>query len=73
LSQEAVNARARGSGPVYPFPAPYGSGLVNYGSGLRQKKKGGRVTIKTMAPVLEHNEMADDPYLMVRAPIMQPQ
>jgi hypothetical protein len=50
-----------------------GGALVNYGSGLRQTKKGGRITIKTMAPVMEHNEMADDPYVMTKAPAMRPQ
>ena len=38
--------------------------LVNYGSGLRKTRRGGATTIKPMAPVLEFNEAADDPYVM---------
>jgi hypothetical protein len=46
---------------------------VNYGSGLRQTKRGGRVTIKSMPSIMEYNEMADDPYVMAKAPVMRPQ
>ena len=38
--------------------------LVNYASGVRQSKRGGGKTIRAMAPILEFNEAADDPYLM---------
>jgi hypothetical protein len=38
--------------------------LVNYGAGVRQMRKGGGKTIRAMAPILEFNETADDPYLM---------
>jgi hypothetical protein len=38
--------------------------LVNYGAGVRQTRKGGGKTIRAMAPILEFNETADDPYLM---------
>ena len=38
--------------------------LVNYGSGLRQTRRGGARTIQGMAPILEFNEAADDPYVM---------
>jgi hypothetical protein len=38
--------------------------LVNYGSGMRQSRRGGARTIQGMAPVLEFNEAADDPYVM---------
>ena len=38
--------------------------LVNYGAGVQQMRKGGGKTIKGMAPILEFNETADDPYLM---------
>jgi hypothetical protein len=45
-----------------------GAPLVNYHPGVRQSKRGGRATISGLAPVLEFNEMADDPYVM-RPPI----
>ena len=38
--------------------------LVNYGSGVRQTRRGGARTIQGMAPILEFNEAADDPYVM---------
>ena len=38
--------------------------LVNYGAGVRHMRKGGGKTIKAMAPILEFNETADDPYVM---------
>jgi hypothetical protein len=38
--------------------------LVNYAPGVRQSKRGGGKTIQAMAPILEFNEAADDPYLM---------
>ena len=38
--------------------------LVNYAPGVRQSKRGGGKTIQAMAPILEFNETADDPYLM---------
>ena len=38
--------------------------LVNYGAGVRQMRKGEGKTIRAMAPILEFNEAADDPYLM---------
>lgn len=38
--------------------------LVNYGTGVRQIRRGGGKTINTMAPILEFNETADDPYVM---------
>ena len=38
--------------------------LVNYGAGVRQMRRGGGKTIKAMAPILEFNEAADDPYVM---------
>jgi hypothetical protein len=38
--------------------------LVNYAPGVRQSKRGGGKTIRAMAPILEFNEAADDPYLM---------
>ena len=38
--------------------------LVNYAPGVRQSKRGGGKTITTMAPILEFNETADDPYVM---------
>ncbi len=37
---------------------------VTYGTGLRQSKKGGRVTVKGMAPIMEFNDVGDDPYVM---------
>ena len=40
------------------------SRLVSYGPGLRQSRRGGAQTIQGMAPVLEFNEAADDPYVM---------
>jgi hypothetical protein len=60
--------------PPYAGPASSGDGrgqqalekqapLVNYGAGVRQMKKGGGKTIRSMAPILEFNETADDPYL----------
>lgn len=59
-----MKIRRRGKGE----PSVKQSDLVNYGDGLRQAKKGGRATIKGMEPILEHNEMADDPYV-IRQPI----
>ena len=44
-----------------------GSGLrslVNYGQGIRQSKKGGRMLVKGMAPIMEFNDVGDDPYVM---------
>ena len=38
--------------------------LVNYGAGVRQMRRGGGKTIQGLAPVLEFNETADDPYVM---------
>ena len=38
--------------------------LVNYAPGVRQMRKGGGKTIRPMAPILEFNEAADDPYVM---------
>ena len=38
--------------------------LVNYAPGVRQSKRGGAKTIRAMAPILEFNETADDPYVM---------
>ena len=38
--------------------------LVNYGSGVRRTRRGGARTIQGMAPILEFNEAADDPYVM---------
>ena len=38
--------------------------LVNYGSGMRQKRHGGARTIQGVAPILEFSEAADDPYVM---------
>ena len=38
--------------------------LVSYGAGVRQTGRGGGKTIKSMAPILEFNETADDPYVM---------
>ena len=38
--------------------------LVNYGSGLRQTRRGGPTTIKAMAPIMEYNDVGDDPYVM---------
>ena len=38
--------------------------LVNYGSGVRQTRRGGARTIQGMAPILEFSEAADDPYVM---------
>jgi len=38
--------------------------LVNYGSGLRQTRRGGATTIKAMAPIVEYNDVGDDPYVM---------
>ena len=38
--------------------------LVNYGSGLRQTRRGGATTIKAMAPIMEYNDIGDDPYVM---------
>ena len=35
--------------------------LVSYGAGVRQTGRGGGKTIKSMAPILEFNETADDP------------
>ena len=46
----------RGSGQQAP--------LVNYGTGVRQMRMGGGKTIRPMAPILEFNEAADDPYVM---------
>ena len=42
--------------------------LVSYGPGVRQSQRGGGKTISGLAPVLEFNETADDPYAM-RPPI----
>ena len=52
-------ARQSGSGMPAMTPA-----LVNYAPGIRQSKRGGGNTIRAMAPILEFNETADDPYLM---------
>ena len=38
--------------------------LVSYAPGVKQSKRGGAKTIQGLAPVLEFNEAADDPYLM---------
>jgi len=38
--------------------------LVNYGSGLRQTRRGGATTIKAMPPIMEYNDVGDDPYVM---------
>ena len=38
--------------------------LVNYGSGLRQTRRKGATTIKAMAPIMEYNDIGDDPYVM---------
>jgi hypothetical protein len=38
--------------------------LVSYAPGVRQSKRGRGKTIQGLAPVLEFNEAADDPYLM---------
>ena len=38
--------------------------LVSYAPGVKQSKRGGARTIQGLAPVLEFNEAADDPYLM---------
>jgi hypothetical protein len=38
--------------------------LVNYGQGIRQSKKGGRMLVKGMAPIMEFNDVGDDPYVM---------
>ena len=51
--------RRSGSGMPAMTPA-----LVNYAPGVRQSKCGGGKTITTMAPILEFNEAADDPYVM---------
>ena len=59
-----MKIRRRGKGE----PSVKQSDLVNYGDGLRQAKKGGRAMIKGMEPILENNEMADDPYV-IRQPI----
>jgi hypothetical protein len=40
------------------------SALVNYGQGIRQSKKGGRVLVKGMTPIMEFNDVGDDPYVM---------
>ena len=40
------------------------SAMVSYAPGVRQSKRGGGKTIQGLAPVLEFNEAADDPYLM---------
>ena len=39
---------------------------VSYAPGVKQSKRGGARTIQGLAPVLEFNEAADDPYLMRR-------
>ena len=38
--------------------------LVNHGPGVRQTRRGGARTTQGMAPILEFNEAADDPYVM---------
>ena len=38
--------------------------LVNYAPGVRPSKRGGAKIIQGLAPVLEFNEAADDPYVM---------
>ena len=38
--------------------------LVSYAPGVRQSRRGGAKTIQGLAPVLEFNETADDPYVM---------
>ena len=58
-----VSSSEGGAKALAPQPT-----LVNYHPGVRQSKKGGRATIKGMEPILEHNEMADDPYV-IRQPI----
>ena len=40
------------------------SRLVSYAPGVKQSKRGGAKTIQGLAPVLEFNEAADDPYVM---------
>jgi hypothetical protein len=56
--QTHLNQRA-GSGMPAMTPA-----LVNYAAGVKQSKRGGGKTIQGLAPILEFNEAADDPYLM---------
>jgi hypothetical protein len=56
--QTHLNRRA-GSGMPAMTPA-----LVNYAAGVKQSKRGGGKTIQGLAPILEFNEAADDPYLM---------
>jgi hypothetical protein len=39
---------------------------VSYAPGVKESKRGGAKTIQGLAPILEFNEAADDPYLMRR-------
>ena len=53
-----IKRRKKGRGMSMRTP------LVNYGSGVRQTRRGGARTVQGMAPILEFNEAADDPYVM---------
>ena len=50
-------------GPVLQFGIP-STRFVSYDQGIRQSKKGGRMLVKGMAPIMEFNDVGDDPYVM---------
>ena len=69
ISRNVSNARRRKLQLSRGDEADVGEGrkatpLVNYGSGLRKTRRGGATTIKAMAPIMEYNDIGDDPYVM---------